>query len=91
MPVGKHREVLVVDADHLHVLEQDGIHAFAAERLCVEHLAHVVGRLVLVRVAEHQQRTVRRRVNEIDGRLEHHRAGALGSGQGGGDVEAPLR
>ena len=89
--VRQHREVLVVEADHLHVLEQHGVHALEAERLCIEHLADVVGRLVLVVVAEHEQGAVGRGMDEVDARFEHQRAGALGSGQRSGDVESPLR
>ena len=82
--------VLRMDVHPLHVLDEHVVEPLAADGLRFHHLGDVIARVIDVLVSEHQERSARRARHEADRRLQHHRAGSLGSHQRARHVEALL-
>jgi len=83
-------DVLRMQADGLHVLDQALVDALQADGAGLQDLGDVVPRAVHVLVAEHQQRARRRAVDQAHAGLQDGDAGAFRSHQRAGDVEAVL-
>ena len=89
-PPGKERDLGLVHALGVHVVDQPLVDPLKPHRAVLEDLGNVVGGVEDVLVAEHQQGAAGRAVHQADGRLEHRGQGALGTDQGTSDVEAVL-
>ena len=89
-PVGQQRDVLGMDVLLLHVLDEDVVEPFQADRPGFEDLRDVVARAVDVGVAEHQQRPGPAGWGPGAAGLEDGDAGALRADERPGDVEAVL-
>ena len=89
--VGEPREVVYVLPQLGHVLDQRLVHPLEPERPVLEHRRHAVAGHERVLVARARAATARRAVDQVHRRLEVGDAGALGAGEGAGDVEAVVR
>src|ERR1051326_5049236 len=73
-----------------HVLDQNVVDPFHANRLRGEDIGDVIGGAVHVRVSEDDERSCRRTLDESHGRLEDRDTGSFAANECAGDVEAIL-
>ena len=88
--VGKHRALVLVNAEQRHVLDQRVVHSFNGDGPVLAGHRDVVGRAVPVRVAHDEERDAPRLRNELERRLEDRHARRLGADEGARDLESLL-
>ena len=87
MAIGQEREAFGVDPFRAGVADQNIVEALEADWLMRHDFRHVIGALIYVRVAEHDQHAFGWAFDEAAGCFENCYAGAFGADEGAGDVE----
>ena len=80
-----------MQSDCLHIRNQTVIHAFETDGVELENVRHMIAGAIYVRIAEYEERTSRRAVNETQCCLENDDAGTFRADQGARNVKSIFR